>query len=146
MASPEVWGPKLWFLLHTLADYSDRRDIYPLWKNILISTIATIPCKKCQTHMQSYWNGTPFLVKSWDRLTGLQTRDVIRNKFHMFHNAVNARLEKPVFELPDPLPPERRVEFLDQIHKILSEDFSSWSTAWKNHIILLLRILRGGSN
>jgi len=100
--SREVWGPLVWRLLHCLADMSDRNDIYMIWNNVLRTTAVMMPCEMCRMHMIEYWAHVRFLPKQWHDIKGDIVRTQIREKIHAFHNAVNARLGKPLPSLEAP--------------------------------------------
>ncbi len=147
MTAPEIWGPRLWRLLHTLADLSDRRDVYPLWNSFLRATISNIPCQRCQQHMAEYWQRNRFLPKGWEYMRGEDVRQDIRSKLHAFHNNVNARLGKPQ-------PPLGSLGTLDRpaLYNQLREDYdflkSTWPTIhmeWKQTALLLVNLVHGGS-
>ena len=146
MSSPELWGPRLWRLLHILADMSDRRDIYPLWNTFLKWTAAILPCQKCQKHMSDYWHRVSFLTKGWDRLSGEQVRAEIRGKLHTFHNVVNESLGKPHHPLP-PIQTDRHAmgREAQELWEGLREEWSSAHLEWKRSGTLLLQLVKSGS-
>lgn len=146
MTSPEIWGPRLWSLLHTLADLSDRKDIYPLWNSFLRATTANIPCQKCQIHMAEYWRTHTFLPKGWGSMSGIMVRQDIRQKLHAFHNSVNDRVGKPRYPLSS-------IGTLDRsaLYARVREDFdflkTTWSSIhmeWKQSATLLISLVQGG--
>lgn len=146
MASPEMWGPRMWRLLHGLADLSDRRDIYPLWNTFLKYTAIVLPCQKCQHHMADYWRIHRFLPKGWDRLTGTHVRTEIRAKLHAFHNDVNARLGKPCPPLA-PLGTLDRVALGQEIQSLFDSLREEWVAAhleWKRTGALLVSLVKSG--
>ena len=63
MSNPEIWGPPLWRLLHTLAERMGRHQI-PLvvaderraWIAFLRQVEHVIPCQKCRAHYNK-WKG-----------------------------------------------------------------------------------------
>lgn len=166
--SPDVWGPNLWRLLHTLADVSDRRDIFPLWNTFIKATCRMLPCDRCRKHMDTYWNTTNFMPRSWISMSGSQVRETIRQKLWMFHNAVNERLGKslhPPLSTLRPIPdttlvgnepsPEItefrtiRDHYLREVHE-LAESLpgvpnSGTFIEWRRSLHLLLHLLRSGS-
>lgn len=164
--SPSIWGPNLWCLLHTLADVSDRRDIFPLWNTFLKATCRMIPCERCQKHMNEYWSTTTFMPRAWAAMSGQQVRETIRQKLWMFHNAVNERLEKPAHPPLSnirPVPPPMlagaemdpaaveflaiRSHYLAQVQELAESLHVPNSTAtkeWRRSLHLLVQILRGG--
>jgi hypothetical protein len=146
MVAPEVWGPRLWRLLHGLADVSNRRDIYPLWNTFLRWTTAVIPCQKCQKHMGEYWSHTTFLPKGWNYMTGDQVRADIRAKLNLFHNNVNERLGKPTVSLVSLGDIDRPAIYreLQELFDGLREEWSSAHLEWKRTGAMLLQLVKGG--
>lgn len=147
MASPEVWGARLWRILHGLADLSDRRDVYPLWNTFLRWTAQVLPCQKCQQHMQDYWSRTTFMPKGWNQLSGPQTREEIRRRLHAFHNAVNRRLGKAEWPALGPVATGERQALLRDVNRLFDELREEWSGAhieWKRTGNLLLSLVAGG--
>lgn len=47
------WGPRIWRLLHSVAEISDRTDCALLWRAALLATTDVIPCAKCRIHFRS---------------------------------------------------------------------------------------------
>lgn len=86
MSSRENWGPKVWYILHRLSFFSDRRDLSGAWKTVLRVLSETMPCELCRNHMKSYISANP--LKGGD-LGGLEYRDMIVGWLHKFHNHVN---------------------------------------------------------
>lgn len=147
MAAPELWGPRLWNLLHTLADLSDRIDVYPLWNSFLKATTTNIPCQKCQVHMAEYWRTHTFLPKGWQFMTAEQVRQDIRQKIHAFHNAVNERLGKPSVPLAT-LGPINRFKLYQIVRtefEFLKATWPSIRMEWKQATTLLISIVQSGT-
>lgn len=44
------WGPRIWRILHCLAEVSDRTDCGAGWRIILQETAAILPCDVCREH------------------------------------------------------------------------------------------------
>ena len=99
---PTVWGPLLWKLLHTMAEWSDRRDIIYRWKHVLELTSAAIPCTRCRRHMQEYLRMHSMFIrppepippvrgkqKGWIPAKGEDVKLAIRKGLWTFHNHVN---------------------------------------------------------
>ena len=86
MSSREVWGPKVWYILHRLSFFSDRRDLSGAWKAVLRVLSETMPCELCRNHMKEYIAANP--LKGSD-LGGLEYRNMIVAWLHKFHNHVN---------------------------------------------------------
>lgn len=144
--TPETWGPRVWRLLHGLADLSDRRDIYPLWSTFLKYTAIVLPCQKCQHHMADYWRQHTFMPKGWAAMSGPQVRADVRAKLHAFHNDVNARLGKlcpPLTALTD----LDRVALGQELQALFDGLRDEWGGAhieWKRTGALLLTLVKSG--
>lgn len=115
------WGPLLWTILHTMAEWSDRKDIVYRWKRVLELTAVTIPCELCRKHMQDYLRShsifirppdtaptaiiyrgrhpprgvVPPTIKGWTPAKGMDVKHAIRKGLWKFHNHVNASLSVP---------------------------------------------------
>jgi hypothetical protein len=92
MSPPEVWGPAVWTLFHTLAEKVNDQA-YPFVKVQLFAQIRRIcgflPCPECSS------DATIFLAKV--NIDDLKTKVDFRNTFYLFHNMVNAKKRKPLF-------------------------------------------------
>jgi len=107
------WGPLLWKIFHTVAEWSDRRDIVYRWKHMIELTSITIPCEICRRHMQEYIRGNSIFVrvpdavvlkppvrrfrgvmppttKGWIPTNGKEVQHAIRKGVWKFHNHVNS--------------------------------------------------------
>jgi hypothetical protein len=80
-----VWGPPLWKVLHTLAEFSDNS---PLWFDILNAMETHIPCPVCKTHFTEYKTQNPAPAD----------HQGIVDWFFILHNIVNARTNKPLYD------------------------------------------------
>jgi len=92
MSPPEVWGPSIWTLFHTLADRISEEGYPYIYQNLfnLITRICKyLPCPECAN------DATNFLlrIKPCDIKTKLQ----FKNTFYLFHNYVNAKKRKRLF-------------------------------------------------
>jgi hypothetical protein len=96
MPPPEIWGPPIWTFFHTLAEKVNE-DEFPKIKLILFSYIKRIcnflPCPECSSHAYQ------FLAKVNVNL--IKTKDDFKNMLYVFHNAVNKRKQKPLFNHTD---------------------------------------------
>jgi hypothetical protein len=92
MSPPEVWGPAVWRLLHTLAEKINEH-IYPSLSNELFQKVVQIcknlPCPDCAKHASSY-------LQRVKRET-IRTKTEFINTLYLFHNYVNARKKKALF-------------------------------------------------
>lgn len=92
MSPPEVWGPAVWRLFHTLIEKMNP-ELYP---HVITSTFGMIvqickvlPCPECSKDASS------FLAKI--NLKDYKTKDEFKNMLYLFHNWVNAKKRKPLF-------------------------------------------------
>jgi hypothetical protein len=83
-AETTVWGPLLWKVLHTLAEFNTDPS---LWNDLISRLTIDIPCIICRTHFTTYINSQPIL--SFDTIS-------LINWFFTLHNSVNQRTGKPV--------------------------------------------------
>jgi hypothetical protein len=79
-----VWGPVLWKVLHTLAEFNTDSE---LWNNLITRLTIDIPCVICRTHFTTYVQTQP--ITSFDTVS-------LVNWFFNLHNSVNQRTDKPV--------------------------------------------------
>lgn len=92
MPAPSVWGPPTWTLLHTMAEKIHEEDFNKLMPQmfILIKRIcAYLPCPDCSQH------ATQFLAKL--KPEQMASKIDFKNTLYLFHNMVNARKKKPLF-------------------------------------------------
>jgi hypothetical protein len=52
VADKRWWGPRIWRILHCLAEISDRRDCGGGWRVVLQETTQMLPCDMCREHFQ----------------------------------------------------------------------------------------------
>ena len=92
MSPPEVWGPAIWTLFHTLSERITE-DAYPHVSPQLFKMIVRIckflPCPECSM------DATNFLAKI--KMSELKTKLDFKNAFYLFHNYVNAKKRKQLF-------------------------------------------------
>jgi len=92
MSPIEVWGPAVWTLFHTLAERVSEQA-YPIIANHLFSQIVKIckvlPCPDCAT------DASNFLAKI--NISTLKTKTDFKNMIYLFHNYVNVKKRKPLF-------------------------------------------------
>lgn len=94
--SPTEWGPPTWTLFHTLTE-KIKEESYPQIGFQLFSYICRIcyilPCPDCSQHARD------FLAKI--KPEHVKTKDGLRNLMYMFHNVVNKRKNKPMYNSQD---------------------------------------------
>ena len=89
MSPPEVWGPPVWTLLHTLAE-KIKDDQYNILGTSLVFHIKRIvshlPCPDCSKHASRFMNSLP--------PERLATKNDLKNALYILHNSVNRRKNK----------------------------------------------------
>lgn len=92
MSPPEVWGPPVWTLFHTLAEKINEQE-YPQLCEKLFSMIKMIcnnlPCPYCATDATLYLNKIS--------LANLKTKQQFKDMIYLFHNYVNKKKNKHLF-------------------------------------------------
>ena len=92
MSPPEVWGPAVWTLFHTLAEKINENANPYLFQslfNIFFRICKYLPCPECSN------DATNFLAKI--RVNDLKTKTQFKTTFYIFHNYVNTKKRKPLF-------------------------------------------------
>ena len=96
------WGPLFWNIIHTLALHSgtmtnkiSQEDEVREWTRFSKGLVKALPCDDCRAHYQSYIGSHPYATVTDTPYNqfGLQNR----LWWFSFHNSVNARLQKPLF-------------------------------------------------
>jgi hypothetical protein len=92
MSPPEVWGPAVWTLFHTFAEKIND-EAYPYVSHSLFKMIVRIckflPCPECSN------DASNFLAKI--KMSDMKNKTEFRNMFYLFHNYVNAKKRKRLF-------------------------------------------------
>ena len=90
---PKVWGPKLWFVIHTLAlnypdnpSYEQKRIHEDFFNNL----VFLIPCDKCRIHYRQHINNNPVV-------NHLKNSDILFRYTIDLHNEVNKTLNKRTY-------------------------------------------------
>jgi hypothetical protein len=88
---PKIWGPKLWFAIHTIAlnypdnpSYQDKRNHEDFFNNLS----HIIPCDKCRLHYKQRLYKYPII-------NHLDNSDKLFRYTILLHNDVNEMLNKP---------------------------------------------------
>jgi hypothetical protein len=97
----QEWGPRLWRVLHSLAECTGKRNYkgyhdneQRCWINIMNSLLKGLPCAVCKKHFREYYAsgkfGDIFLKKGDER------REELRKWLWTFHNHVRIEKEQPI--------------------------------------------------
>ena len=92
MSPPEVWGPAVWTLFHTLSEKINDKAypfIGPQLFNMILRICKFLPCPECSV------DATNFLAKI--KFSNMKNKIEFKNTFYLFHNWVNAKKRKPLF-------------------------------------------------
>jgi hypothetical protein len=152
------WGPRLWRIFHTLAEYSDRRDISALWLNVLRTTAQVIPCTKCRTHLMEYLR-THTMFRFTPLMPIKEIHTTIRNDLYNLHNTVNTRNRAPRFDatlLRETYGTKPRPERMYEVQILYNELKNAWMpllhtrihpaaySQWKQALELLMTLISSG--
>ena len=92
MSPPEIWGPPIWRLFHTLAEKINENS-YPILSKSLFYIIVRIckylPCPECSSDASNFLGKVKF--------ENLKTKDSFKNMLYLFHNYVNSKKRKSLF-------------------------------------------------
>lgn len=92
----DILGKSTWYLLHSMAsNYNIQNPTYHIKKdiaNMMVHLSKIYPCEKCVTHFQRYLQKFPMKMERQGQLSWW---------FCNFHNAVNYRLKKPLYDCID---------------------------------------------
>jgi hypothetical protein len=92
MPPPEIWGPAIWKLFHTLSEKMNE-NAYNIVASQLYNHIVRIcnflPCPECAT------DASQFLAKI--QIKNIKNKTQFKNTFYIFHNYVNVKKRKPLF-------------------------------------------------
>lgn len=92
MSPPTVWGPPVWTLFHTLSEKINPNAynavIGPMF-NMIVRICKFLPCPECSK------DASNFLEKI--KLSDYKTKDEFKNMLYLFHNKVNFKKRKPLF-------------------------------------------------
>ena len=92
MSPPEVWGPAVWTLFHTLAEKMHENAYSQLSShlfNFIVRICKFLPCPDCSTDASRFLS----IVK----LSDYKTKDEFKQFIYLFHNRINHKLRKPLY-------------------------------------------------
>lgn len=105
------WGPICWIFLHTIVEKIKPKS-FDSKKEILFQIISDIcnnlPCPNCRKHSSNYLNN--------NNIRKCNTIHDLRMFIFNFHNTVNRRLNKKIFESKD-LEKYKRCNFKELIKR-----------------------------
>jgi hypothetical protein len=92
MSPPEVWGPAVWNLFHTLCERLNEdafSHVAPSLFNMIVRICKFLPCPDCAADASNFLSNV--------RFTDLKNKTELKNLFYLFHNKVNFKKRKPLF-------------------------------------------------
>jgi hypothetical protein len=96
--SPEVFGPAMWFTLHTGAAYLPS-VLSPISLSRIKASIdgipEIVPCIPCSEHARA------FIEFNRNKINNMKTGDDVFKFYVDFHNYVNEKLKKPLMNYED---------------------------------------------
>jgi len=93
MTNIKLWGPSVWNLFHVLAEQIKPDKFIELSKQlfpIIIRICHNLPCPDCSMHAKMYLSKIIF--------SNIKTKDHFRHFVWKFHNTVNHRKKKALFD------------------------------------------------
>jgi hypothetical protein len=96
MSPPEVWGPAIWTFFHTIVSKINENaydSIYVQLFSKIKKICGYLPCPECSIH------ATDFLEKI--NVNNLRCKQDFVTMFYVFHNIVNKRKRKSLFNYAD---------------------------------------------
>jgi hypothetical protein len=93
MSPPQVWGPATWSFFHTLAHKVNDKQPPIVYQQIFLQIrriCGFLPCPECSR------DASTFLGKI--NLNEIQTKRSLIDKLYIFHNYVNRKKKKQLFD------------------------------------------------
>ena len=94
MSSPKVWGPPLWYILHTYTERLGNQqnqilstDQRVAWINFLKSVEGVIPCARCRAHYREWRIKHP--IDAFNTYQGVFLRQKAREWLWGLHDSIN---------------------------------------------------------
>ena len=92
MSPPTAWGPPVWTLFHIFAEKINPDKFSELAPQLFVfikRICSSLPCPDCSRH------ATAFLAQV--NFNGIKNKEDLQNLLYIFHNVVNKRKNKPLF-------------------------------------------------
>ena len=90
--SPNDWGPPIWTMFHTMAEKINPekfRELIPQIIFFIRRICANLPCPECAGHATLFMSKVVF--------SNLRCKKDLQTILYFFHNVVNGRKRKPIF-------------------------------------------------
>ena len=119
---PAIWGPKLWFVIHTFAlnypdnpTYENKRVMEEFFNNLK----HTIPCDKCRIHYRQRLEREPII-------NYLDNKESLFRYTINLHNQVNKSLGKKIYTY-------------EEVVQVYKEQYNKESAAQEKQLSFLKR-------
>jgi hypothetical protein len=89
----EIWAVPTWVFFHTIAEKINEGFLKNNAANVLIFiklVCNNLPCPDCREHASHYLSSV--------KPRHIDTKEKLKDLFFTFHNDINGRLRKPVFQ------------------------------------------------
>jgi hypothetical protein len=89
---PEIWGPAIWNLFHTLAEKINESDYDKIGielYNYIKQICYYLPCPDCSQHAKRFLSGV--------KIENISTKEGLKKLLYIFHNVVNSRKKKNLY-------------------------------------------------
>lgn len=126
-AEKSWWGPRIWRILHSLAEINDRTDVGPAWRQALLLTADILPCAICREHFRTHVRGMSFPI-------GVSNFAQLRRSLWAIHNATRAAGITPFSE--EGLAAEYAIGGRDAISMRVVGLITEVATAFREHNVL----------
>ena len=96
MSPPTFWGPPIWTLLHTIAANLKEENFYIVSRQFIVlvkQLCSNLPCPDCSAHATAFLSRVNF--------SHIKTKYDLEQLLYIFHNVVNKRKNKPMFNTQD---------------------------------------------
>jgi len=96
MSPPTFWGPPIWTLLHTIAANLKEENFFIVSRQFIVlvkQLCSNLPCPDCSAHATAFLSRVNFSY--------IRTKYDLEQLLYVFHNVVNKRKNKPMFNTQD---------------------------------------------
>ena len=132
MIKSTIWGPSLWYLIHTLSyTYDKNHKIH--YQDFFNYLKIIIPCPICREHYRSYITKNPITINN--------KNDFI-NWCFIFHNKVNIRLDNSCMSIDTCNKLYKVIDnkIIVNLLKILMKEYINQMVVFKKFLLILLKI------
>ena len=90
-----LWGPSLWTVLHTAAQFTTTTHQRIMWVRLLTAMKSALPCPECTAHYNTWFSTHPLSLPA----SGVDLQVAISSWLLALHNDVNVRNGKAPWTL-----------------------------------------------